>query len=254
MYLTHVNPLPRFANGSDGNVSAAAQSMRAATEFVAAHGGTGVVEVLPSWSDVWEKYIKPQARPVGVMTLLADRLWPQSLFETEAGQEAVVGFVKALAQRGRDPRATYIPADSPFLVPGSSDGYDTDTSAHPAWYSSLWNFGSTGTLAWNSSYEDRLQAYANLTEMTEMAKQLTGPDGGAYVHETNPFTTDWKESFWGPNYGRLLRIKKKYDPDMLLRCWKCIGFSDSDVEAHSMFDCQSPVQKYIDSMFSGGNS
>lgn len=243
-YLTHVNPLPQFANMSDGNASAAAQSMRGATEFVTAHGGTSVVEVLPSWADVWAKYIKPQARPVGGLTLGGGRLWPQRLFETEEAQETVLGFVKRIAQRGIDPRSIYIPADFPFLVPGSSSGYDTDTSTHPAWYTSLWNFGGLQSLAWNSSYRDRLQAAVNVTEMSEMAKELTGPEGGAYVHETNPFTLDWNESFWGPNYGRLLQIKKKYDPDMLLRCWKCVGFENPDLDA-PMFNCQGILQKHI---------
>jgi hypothetical protein len=48
-------------------------------------------------------------------------------------------------------------------------------------------------------------------------KELTNivPNAGAYVSESNFFEDDWQQSFWGPNYPRLLAIKDKYDPDGL---------------------------------------
>lgn len=243
-YLTYVNPLPRYANLSDDTVEMAAKSMRDATDFVLTHRGVSLVEVLPSWSDGWAKYIKPQGKGVGTMRVLGGRLWPQSLFETGKGREAVIGFTRSIFERGIDPRSTYIPIDSPFLVPGSSVGYDTNTSTHPAWYSSLWNYGAGLNIPWNSSYGERLQALVNITKINEMAKGVIGTHSGAYVHETNPFTRDWKDSFWGSNYPRLLDIKKTYDPDMLLSCWKCVGFEDSDVDSR-MFECQGKLQSAI---------
>jgi FAD/FMN-containing dehydrogenase len=38
------------------------------------------------------------------------------------------------------------------------------------------------------------------------------PDPGSYVAETDYFERSWQRSFWGPNYPRLLEVKKKYDP------------------------------------------
>lgn len=251
-YFTHVNPLSRFANLSDEHVSVASESMIAATDFVRAHNGTSVVEVLPSWHDVWTKYIKAQAKPVGSMRVLGGRLWPQSLFETEAGQEKILEFVREIAQRGFDPRSTYIPVDSPFVVPGSSAGYDTNTSTHPAWYSSLWNYGGALNMAWNSSYDDRLQASVNVTEASDLAKQIIGADSGSYVHEANFFAQDWKTSFWGPNYQRLLEIKNKYDPDMLLQCWKCVGFDNSEFN-NSSFECQGKLQRDVSAIVKSDN-
>jgi hypothetical protein len=37
------------------------------------------------------------------------------------------------------------------------------------------------------------------------------PSGGAYVAESDFFEQKWQQSFWVPNYGRLLAVKDKYD-------------------------------------------
>lgn len=49
--------------------------------------------------------------------------------------------------------------------------------------------------------------------MNEVRKLL--PTVGSYVSESNFFDAKWQESFWGPNYARLLAVKDKYDPDGL---------------------------------------
>jgi FAD/FMN-containing dehydrogenase len=41
------------------------------------------------------------------------------------------------------------------------------------------------------------------------------PTVGSYVAESNFFEPAWQDSFWGPNYPRLLAVKDKYDPDGL---------------------------------------
>jgi FAD/FMN-containing dehydrogenase len=33
--------------------------------------------------------------------------------------------------------------------------------------------------------------------------------------ESNFFEPDWQQSFWGPNYPRLLAVKARYDPEGL---------------------------------------
>jgi FAD/FMN-containing dehydrogenase len=49
--------------------------------------------------------------------------------------------------------------------------------------------------------------------MTEIRALL--PTVGSYVAESNFFEPAWQDSFWGPNYPRLLAVKDKYDPDGL---------------------------------------
>jgi hypothetical protein len=38
------------------------------------------------------------------------------------------------------------------------------------------------------------------------------PDPGTYVAECSFFEREWQRAYWGPNYPKLLAIKKKCDP------------------------------------------
>lgn len=59
--------------------------------------------------------------------------------------------------------------------------------------------------------------------------KAVAPDAGSYVAESNYFEPRWQRSYWGANYRRLQRIKRKYDPQCLFyvhhgvgteQCWK----------------------------------
>ncbi|KAI3533998.1 hypothetical protein CSPX01_12349 [Colletotrichum filicis] len=49
------------------------------------------------------------------------------------------------------------------------------------------------------------------------------PSSGAYLNEANDLEPGWQWSFFGENYGRLVTLKNKYDPNGLLWCNKCVG-------------------------------
>ena len=69
--------------------------------------------------------------------------------------------------------------------------------------------------------------------MGEIRKRL--PATGSYVSEGDFFDAAWQDSFWGPNYARLLAVKDKYDPDGLFvvhhgvgsERWSADGFTRS---------------------------
>jgi hypothetical protein len=68
-------------------------------------------------------------------------------------------------------------------------------------------------------------------------------------NEANPFTENWKADFWGPNYDKLLHIKKKYDPEGILQCWKCVGYDESE-ELDPRYACQGRLQDDVNTALS----
>jgi FAD/FMN-containing dehydrogenase len=59
------------------------------------------------------------------------------------------------------------------------------------------------------------RAHAQAIEGAMSQLRKLAPSPGAYFAESNFFEETWRESFWGPNYAKLLAIKDKYDPDGL---------------------------------------
>jgi FAD/FMN-containing dehydrogenase len=60
--------------------------------------------------------------------------------------------------------------------------------------------------------------------------RAAAPDTGAYVNECDYFQLDWQKAFWGPNYPRLLAIKRRYDPDGLFFVHHGVGTEDWSVD------------------------
>jgi len=60
--------------------------------------------------------------------------------------------------------------------------------------------------------------------MAEIRKLV--PDPGSYVSESNYFEPGFQRAFWGPNYKRLLSIKRKYDPTGLFFVHHGVGSED----------------------------
>jgi FAD/FMN-containing dehydrogenase len=55
------------------------------------------------------------------------------------------------------------------------------------------------------------------------ALRVAAPNTGTYVNECDYFQDDWQRAFWGPNYPRLARIKRRYDPDGLFTVHHGVG-------------------------------
>jgi FAD/FMN-containing dehydrogenase len=71
---------------------------------------------------------------------------------------------------------------------------------------------------------DRRHARAIGKSMSEL-KSLA-PGAGAYFAESDFFEPQWQTSYWGPNYPRLLSIKRKYDPAGLFFVHHGVGSED----------------------------
>lgn len=230
--LLSVTPLLSLEEAKD--------SMKAATGFALANNGTFTVETLPSWQAFYTKYLIPNEAAVGTPRILASRLIPSIFFSTQEGRTALFELLQKAIKFGFSP---YIPTDTPFLYPYAQNS----TSSTIAWRDSVWMLSFGVDIGWNATL---IQQTATLAKQASLIKDMEdmivkfGGVVGSYFNEDSPWTKNWTEKWWGKeNYERLHEIKRRYDPEGLLRCWKCVGFEKKD--ADERFPCYGGVTSLV---------
>ncbi|KAL4748730.1 hypothetical protein BDW72DRAFT_205342 [Aspergillus terricola var. indicus] len=97
-----------------------------------------------------------------------------------------------------------------------------ENSVHPAWRDAAISL----VVALPFTYTDwpvNLERQDLITRtLLPQLEELT-PGGGAYLNEGNPNQEDWQRTFYGANYNRLLRVKRKYDPDGIFYALTGVG-------------------------------
>ena len=69
-----------------------------------------------------------------------------------------------------------------------------------------------------------------LRDVETQALRDLAPDTGAYMNEADPTEPEWQKAFWGENYKRLARLKRKWDPRGVFWCRACVGSEEWVVE------------------------
>ncbi|MCJ1237581.1 hypothetical protein MMC14_005568 [Varicellaria rhodocarpa] len=210
------------------SLSEAKESFKRVSDYAVGENGTALFESL-DWYAFYQKYVIPNQAPVGQGRILSSRLIPATLFSTSHGRAQIMTFITYILSAGLSP---YIPVVAPYLYPYP----ENSTSASPAWRNSLWELSSGVTWTWNSTVEEKRVMVELANNLTQMGESIA-PDSGTYMNEANPWTQDWQRAFWGENYPRLLSIKRKYDPEGLLDCWKCVGFVEDRGGTDGRFGC-----------------
>ncbi|PHH88172.1 hypothetical protein CDD83_7879 [Cordyceps sp. RAO-2017] len=103
------------------------------------------------------------------------------------------------------------------------DAADTSSGLHPAWRTAPM-FLITGRRAAHSATEaERRAVMDDITRVKGAATKSLAPDTGAYMNEGDRNDPDWKQAFYGSNYGHHLATKHAYDPDKVFYCPTCVG-------------------------------
>ena len=202
------------------SLSQAEEPIKDITDFAHSQNGTSELESL-TYYDFYVKYVQSHPPPIGTAHVLCTRLIPLNMFKNASGRAQMLSFLESYAEQAS---YAYIIPVGPVLYP-----YVPDSASYtPAWRDSYWFLGlHPPEWKWNSTVDEKRAVIEKTEEITRSLEALT-PGSGTHFNEADPFLEDWQEAFWGENYDRLLEIKQAYDPDRLLKCWRCVGFDESD--------------------------
>lgn len=206
------------------NTSQAEKQLKPAIDHVKSQNGSALILSFANFFDFYTQVINNTStapETINTAVITTNRIIPERVFLNETSREEMVDAIMEAQDAGLP---TAFLTTMPFLYGRSHP--QPDTSLHPAWYKSVWTVGTTASWSPNSMIEERLALTKRLGEVTSKWKQIA-PDGCSYANEADPWLGDWSAQFWGENYARLLRIKKKYDRDGLLSCWHCVGWDES---------------------------
>jgi hypothetical protein len=167
--------------------------------------------------------IASKLSPGGMYEILASRLVPDSLFETNHSVTDLVSAVVQGLRIGESVMPGLTTLVQIIMTTPVNHQNGAETSVNPAWRSALWHTIMTGGWTKNLPVANETVLVESWLDTIEPLKDLT-PGGGCYVNEGHYLEPEWQETFFGTNHVGLLEAKKKYDPTHFFDCWKCVGW------------------------------
>lgn len=102
----------------------------------------------------------------------------------------------------------------PYARPGGN-------AVNPAWRSAI--LRPAAEIQYQGVDQAKLDnRHAALKKFGQSLRSLQ-PNGGTYGNEADVLTADFGRAFWGDNYGRLVHLKRKWDPQDVFWCPACVG-------------------------------
>ncbi|KAF2679553.1 FAD-binding domain-containing protein [Lentithecium fluviatile CBS 122367] len=162
------------------------------------------VTTFPSFYDMFAAYYGPL--PYGVVShseVQASRLIPRPTLLQKSDELIKVHRKIASLKEG------------PFWIVGNSFRVPRTPSAPnavlPAWRDTDIHQMVVGPWNWTATWTENLAKEQALLDT--VLPGLSQFSRSTYLNEGTPNQADWKEAFYGSNYGRLRKIKRVYDPD-----------------------------------------
>ncbi|KAH6686903.1 FAD binding domain-containing protein [Plectosphaerella plurivora] len=181
--------------------------------------GTGVYTAPPAYYDNYVDWFEvyQDRLSAGGSVLMNSRLLGKDVLEGD-----VAALTHALKTAGSTHAWEGIPA---YLIAGKGTAEAKprggSNAVHPAWREAYLH-----TLAINGfgpfDEAGKKSLIERFTTGWQPMRDLT-PGGGSYLNEAFTYEPDYERTFWGENYERLLRIKRKTDPTDVFWCRLCVG-------------------------------
>ncbi|MCJ1396147.1 hypothetical protein MMC18_009036 [Xylographa bjoerkii] len=175
------------------------------------------VTSLPSFLDHYSTYMGPLPNgPYTVNQLFGGRLIPRSVVENN--NNALVAAVKNITENSNS-FLGFVALD----VSKAPSGSLLSNAVLPAWRQTL--LSTLVQSSWDFT-EPHSVGVARANEITDIVvPQLAAltPESGTYLNEADFQLATWKGDLFGRNYGKLRRVKAKYDPEDLFYATKAVG-------------------------------
>ncbi|OAQ98856.1 hypothetical protein LLEC1_01718 [Akanthomyces lecanii] len=85
----------------------------------------------------------------------------------------------------------------------------------PAWRDALYHLIIEMVYPGDAATAQLVLVQADMNAHQDLLR-VASPGGGAYINEATFDNAHWKEDYFGANYDKLLRVKKRYDPQFVL--------------------------------------
>ncbi|KAJ6032595.1 hypothetical protein N7540_003327 [Penicillium herquei] len=161
----------------------------------------------------------------GIPAILGSRLLTRDLLKSADGPKEIA---KALRTLKVYPDITDPISGIVTVGPQVWANSDIDSALHPIWRKTQLHLYFEDSSSFD--YQNILQTNLTNVEVPILKKLDPAPQGGAYLNEADAYDPEWKETFWGPNYPRLYRIKQKWNPEGLFIVRTGVGSEDWDEE------------------------
>lgn len=213
--------------------------------FLSTHPGLEILEnkyyTFTKYSD-WHAFtLTPwiaRNGPVGIGLSESGRFIPRPQFgspeKVEELVDAVVDAMQFSYTQGAS-GAAHLYATGPFNHPDNSK-----TGVNPGWRTALWHVIMGGIWTTSTPADVRAQIQKTIPASIEPFKKLT-PGGGCYMNEGDWTEPDWQSTFFGSNYAELEKVKRKWDPEGVFNCWKCVGWNGAEDPMYSCYSHQAPL-------------
>ncbi len=126
------------------------------------------------------------------------------------------------------------------VLGGDNKTFDSEISVSSELRQSLMIITCFSALDVNLKLEEKKYQVNVMTQLSENIYKKYS----SWVYWNEPMhdfpKDDWKERYWGglANYDKLLAVKNKYDPENILSCYHCVGYSRIDNEDPSVCPAQ----------------
>lgn len=98
-----------------------------------------------------------------------------------------------------------------------------DNSVLPAWRDAIVSATLEVPFSFTDPWSDVFEEQDLITDVLQPIIEQATPGMGTYINEGDFRQPDWKETFYGSNYEKLLSIKQKWDPESLFFCKLAVG-------------------------------